>query len=366
MLEEVPTGEAITLRAAPRRIPTHVERAFTDAAAKKDFALLTDLMADGVGIDTVDTQGATALHRAVQRAHEDVVTYLLLLGARTDLTDRRGNTPYMAASNWFGLSMDWMRAMLLLAAGDARSPLNHEGLDALGLAVARGNEQSAQLLIWAGADPLASVGEQGTPMHIACREGQQRLIDLLRRNGVTEPEWVDPVPQKRLEQYVKRGLLPQVRELVAGGEVSLATLGGKGRTLLTEAVHSRRPDMADLLLELGSDPEQTDKDGGTLLHATTAWDYGSINLFRARLIARGVALDHADHAGLTPLMKAARHGADWSGLRQLVEAGADLAAKDAKGRTALDLALQSGRGGATRYLLSVNAPYADPETVADR
>ncbi|HEY9250876.1 MAG TPA: ankyrin repeat domain-containing protein, partial [Rariglobus sp.] len=76
-----------------------------------------------------------------------------------------------------------------------------------------------------------------------------------------------------------------------------------------------------------------------------------------------VALNAADNAGITPLMKAARHGADWSGLRQLVEAGADLSAKDARGRTALDLALQSGRPDATRYLLSVNAPVTNPEKV---
>lgn len=76
-----------------------------------------------------------------------------------------------------------------------------------------------------------------------------------------------------------------------------------------------------------------------------------------------IDLNAAFRAGVTPLMRAARHGADWSGLRQLVAAGTDLAARDARGRTALDLALQSGRSDATRYLLSVNAPYTDPEQV---
>lgn len=205
---------AITINAKNHRIPNYIARAFTDAAAKKDYALLSDLMIDGVDINTRDPDGATALHRAVYRAHEDVVTFLLMLGANPDLTDKNGNTPYMAASSWFGLSMDWMRAMLLLSSGKTTEPINQRGFSPLDAAVHAGNEESAQLLIWAGADSRIETGDQGTPMTIACRAGSQRLIDLLRRNGVTEPEFVDADPQLRLEQYVKRGLTPQALELV--------------------------------------------------------------------------------------------------------------------------------------------------------
>jgi ankyrin repeat protein len=362
LLANASGGNAITIKAR-RQIPPHVSRSFTDAAAKKDYALLNELMIEGVGIDTQDSSGATALHRAVYRAHEDVVTYLLMLGANPNLANESGNTPYMSASGWFGLSMDWMRAMLLLAGSDVHGPINQQGFSPLGQAVHSGNEESAQLLIWRGVDPRKPAGTKGTPLEIACRGGAQRLIDLLRRNGVTDPEFVDPLPQKRLEQYVKRGLVPQVKELVAGGGVSLESLTDAGRTLMVEAVHARYPQMVDLLLELGADPEQRCKDGSTLLHATTAWNYSGINDLRNRLIERKVNLNAADQNGLTALMKASRHGEDWLGLRQLVSAGADLAARDKKGRTALDLALQSGREGATRYLLSVKAPHTDPETV---
>lgn len=363
LLADTKETAAITIKTSPRQIPPHVSRAFTDAAAKKDYALLGELMVEGVGIDTQDASGATALHRAVYRAHEDVVTYLLMLGANPNLTDNSGNTPFMAASTWFGLSMDWMRTMLILAGSDTVGPVNQRGLSPFGLAVACGNEEPAQLLIWCGADPLEVNADKRTAMQIACQTGTQRLIDLLRRNGVTEPEFVEPVLQKRLEQYVKRGMEKEVRELIASGGVSISELTSRGVTLPVAAIHERRPRMARLLMELGADPEQRCKDGSTLLHATTSWDYGDINQFRKELIARKVALNVADNAGITPLMKAARHGADWSGLRQLVEAGADLSAKDAKGRTALDLALQSGRPDATRYLLSVNAPVTDPEKV---
>lgn len=366
LLAPAPEGEApVTLKSPLRRVPSHVARAFTDAAAKKDYALLVDLIESGVGIDTRDPEQATALHRAVYRAHEDVVTFLLLLGANPNLADRHGNTPYMAASNWFGLSMDWMRAMLILGGGDIHAPLNKRGLSPLGAATASGNEASAQLLIWSGADPAKPCGEEDTdtPMRIACRVGSQRLIDLLRRNGVTEPEFVDPIPQRRLEQYVKRGMEAEVRELVAGGEVSLAGLNERGLTLACEATHARHPDMIRLLLSLGADPKQKNKDGSTLLDATLAWNYHAISRFREELIAMDIDIDSADRNGTTPVMKAARHGANWTGLRQLVDAGADLSARDNKGRTALDLALQSGRPDATRYLLSVNAPFTDPEKV---
>jgi ankyrin repeat protein len=363
LLDENPAEERVTLLSPHRQIPPHVARAFTDAAAKKDYALLAELIAEGVDINTQDASGATALHRAVYRAHEDVVTFLLMLGADPALVDGRGNTPFMAASGWFGRSMDWMRAMLLLAGGPVHGPINKSGFSPLGLAVHHGNEEPAQLLIWCGADPAGSTGERGTPMRIASLAGSQRLIDLLHRNGVTEPAFVDPVPQRRLEQYVKRGLLPEVRALVADGEVNLSALTDSGRTLAVEAVHSRNIEMVELLLELGADPEQPCRDGGNLLHATTAWDYGTVNAFRQRLLDRKIQLEVADKNGLTALMKAARHGADWEGLRQLVAAGARLDARDAKGRTALDLALQSGRGDATRYLLSVGAPHSDPASV---
>ena len=363
LLTEATEGNVVTIKSAPKQIPPHVARAFTDAAAKKDYDLLGELMISGVDIDTQDAEQATALHRAVYRAHEDVVTYLLMLGANPNLADQGGNTPYMAASNWFGLSMDWFRAMLLLSGADVRGPVNKRGLTPLGLAVQNGNEESAQHLIWCGIDPREPAGEKGTPMEIACRAGSQRLIDLLRRNGVTEPEFVDPAPQKRLEQYVKRGMRKEVRELIASGGVSLTALSESGRTLTSEAIHSRYPRMVELLLSLGADRDQKNKDGSTLLHATLSWDYGDINALRQKLIDGKIDINVADNAGVTPLMKAAAHGADWSGLRQLVKAGADLSARDHKGRTALDLALQSGRPDATRYLLSVNAPFTDPEKV---
>lgn len=364
LLDEASPEPRVTLQSPLGKLPPHLARSFTDAAAKKDYELLSTLIVEGVALDTQDASGATALHRAVYRAHEDVVTFLLMLDASPNLVDGRGNTPYMAASNWFGRSMDRMRAMLLLAGSNPHGPLNQNGLSPLGLAVRAGNEEAAQLLLWCGADPTAAIGEKGTPMRIACEAGSQRLIDLLRRNGVTEPEYLDPVPQKRLEQYVKRGLIPQVETLVASGEVSLSTLTSSDRTLLVEAVHARNIETVERLLELGADPEQLCRDGSNLLHATTAWNYGEVNAFRQRLLDRKVKLDVADNKGLTALMKAARHGEDWTGLRQLVEAGADLGARDAKGRTALDLALQSGRGAATRYLLSVGAPHNDPATVA--
>src|SRR5690606_22698116 len=173
LLVELPPEATVSIQSHPRAIPAYVARAFTDAAAQKDYALLTELMETGVGINTRDATGATALHRAVYRAHEDVVTFLLVLGADPNLADGNGNTPYMSASTWFGLSMDWMRAMLLLAGGETTGPVNNRGFSPLDIAVHHGNEGSAQLLIWAGANPTTQTGEAGTPMQIACRAGSQ-------------------------------------------------------------------------------------------------------------------------------------------------------------------------------------------------
>lgn len=50
-----------------------------------------------VDIDAIDSQGATALHRALQRNHHLVANALVSAGADVSITDVHGNTPYQLA-----------------------------------------------------------------------------------------------------------------------------------------------------------------------------------------------------------------------------------------------------------------------------
>ena len=105
-------------------------------------------------------------------------------------------------------------------------------------------------------------------------------------------------------------------------------------------------------LDRGASPDARSSSGATLLHLSAYCDQpGSVRL----LASRGADLEARDaHTGGTPLVWAAL-GRGVSALRELLDLGADLAAENRWGETALVLSVRSGRADAVRHLLSSGA-----------
>jgi len=335
------------------RIPEFVERAFNEAASRADFAKLEQLLAEGADINGRDESGTTALHRAARSLQHEVVTYLLFMGADPNVARHNGHTPLMATQGWLGWEPDWMRYMLLLAGANPHAARTN-GHTELSHAAFHANEHGVQMLIWAGADP-EEVTPKGSPMHIASKAGHQRVVELLRRNGVTEAPFESDDPAWRLHHAARRGDIESIVQLVESG-VSPDLPGENGLSPMMNAIHSRRIDVARKFVELGADPNfKVEKDGTTPLMATIAWNYWEVNHFREELIRAGADPNLPDKSSRSPLIQAAKHGTMGSTLSQLLLFGADINYRDKHGRSALDYARESSRNGAAAYLIEMGA-----------
>lgn len=131
-----------------------------------------------------------------------------------------------------------------------------------------------------------------------------------------------------------------------------------GHTPLFYALKNGHSSMALLLLELGADPNLTNK----LQQSTIHWacSLGMVDVVRA-MIAKGVSISATDFDGKTPLFTAV----SWGGISlvlYLLELGADPNIVDRNQITPLHSACQSGLTDVARALLAngADASMVDP------
>jgi len=170
----------------------------------------------------------------------------------------------------------------------------------------------------AGAEPIRLLAERGAK------------ADLGTRDGIT-PLMLASRSPAQLEGL--RALLEM------GADVNLQNL--QGITALMVAAASRNEGAVESLILAGADVSLQDLDGMTaLFHAVQPPEENAAIL--ERLIQAGADVDTRTPRGTTPLMSASLHGSVWA-VRTLLDAGADIGAKDFIGWTPLHFAARSDK-----------------------
>jgi ankyrin repeat protein len=339
---------ANTFANQPRLVPGFIKDGLQDAARKGDFLVLEDLLRTGADINSKDSHGATALHRAISAGQDQMVFYLLLLGANPSIQDNDGNTPLMRTMGWMGGGLDGMRRDLIYK-GANLSLARKDGQSELFWSVTRANEHGLQLLLWRGLDGRAANPQLGTLTQYAYEIGAQRLIDVLRRNGIDDPIKEHDDPVWRLHNAAKRGDLALIKSLLAAG-VPADAPDGNGRSAMMDAISTRNIPAARLLIASGASMEyRNPKSGETTLMSTMCWDYGEMTDFREDLLKSGVDLNAMSNDGINAVMRGIWHHPT-KPLKQLIAHGADLNAHDPQGRTVLTRAIADGNLETAEFL----------------
>ncbi len=354
------------------------------AARTGSLAVVEALLAHGADVDAATTAThETALMWAVAESHRDIVRALIAGGAAVGPNPRQALSPLIAAAG----NGDIETAGMLLAAGAGVDDTGSDGAHPLAYAVIVGQSAFAHFLLERGADPNGAV-DGVTALHAAAGPVETWLKAWNRRHGGPRARaGSSRAPSSRLalddrlplvDALLANGADPNVRMTASGmteqgfvrngaydtfttgtGDVAgatplwvaaFATNPGPGRMRFGWQTHRSTGDILRSLLAAGASPGITSVDGTTPLMAaagcgrTAHWT----NTPRAArqpmaeeaagiLIAAGVSVNAANEGDFTAL-----HCAAFSGLNELVELlvahGADIDARDWRGRTAFRLA----------------------------
>jgi ankyrin repeat protein len=180
------------------------------------------------GLQVSDRGGMTALHRAAEGGHEEVVAFLLGEGAQANSRGLYGRMPLLSACEKGHLSV-------------VRLLVQHMGI--------QGVEET---------------GERGwTALHSAAKGGHEEMVAFLTSTGARTNSR-DDYAMTPLDWACEKGHVGVVRVLLKymGAQVLSETHGG-GTTALHWAVGKGHDVIVRLLLLAGADPRMTDYQGRT-------------------------------------------------------------------------------------------------------
>ncbi|HEY9182276.1 MAG TPA: ankyrin repeat domain-containing protein [Gammaproteobacteria bacterium] len=395
-----------------------------------DADLVVRLLEAGANVAATNDYGATPMSEAAVAANVAVLEALLDAGADVDSANADGQTALMVVARSGNTAA---AELLIERGANVNAREQRKGQTALMWAVAQSHPAMVKLLLERGAevDSRSTVNEWErmvtaeprqknlysggfTPLLYAARQGclacAELLLDAGAKVDLTDPDGVTPLLSAILNAH-----WDTARLLLARG-ANVNKWDYWGRTPLYLAVdfntvpHGGRPDrpslddttsldMIDLLLAAGANPNAQLKlfppyrslrmDRG----ADAILDIGTTPLLRAargadlaaieRLTTRGALVDLPQRDGITPLMAGVGAGArpiDTRGkfrtelealatAEALLDAGAAIEARDARGRSALHYAASVGYTDVVELLVErgadVRAVDADGLTPLD-
>jgi ankyrin repeat protein len=300
--------QAVTYGPRPTADPDEAGLPLRMAAQRGDVTALERLVKQGAAIDErTPYDGETALTVALQWGRVEAARFLLEHGADPALANRRRETPLELATR------DGSEALLALFVEHARGALPAdaaEAYEAVAGAVASGSLPLVRALL-----PHAQPGTRERLLAVSIRQGQLEMLRLLMEPGIDLGRIRGSLP---LHEAAQAGHIDMVELLLRAGADVRVVAAADGRTALSVA---RVPAVAEALLRAGADVNARARDGATPLIALTD---------RAPRPERTAYRQRRQPAPPDATATA----------RVLLDAGADVHARDAKGFTALQACLR--------------------------
>ncbi len=209
----------------------------------------------------------------------------------------------------------------------------------------------AKRLLKAGADPNGLTERGLSPLSIAINNGNAEMVRLLLGAGA-DASHVEPTGETHLMMAAQVGVLSIVEQLLKRGVQVDVRDPNYGQTALMYC-RARRPCGRGVRAARARRESQRRNERGPHPRLHQA-ELGARFRLRRRHFARGVPADRGRReptpGGMTPLLYAARHN-QLEVAKRLVEAGADVNAKEANGIWPLLMAISNNNMAVAHYLL---------------
>ena len=323
--------------------------------------------------------GSTALIRASENKHTEIVSMLLDNGADVNATDDDGDTALMRVINcdeeddrpWYQVEYDIIEIVeMLLTAGADVNVVNNNNKTALAIAEETGCTKQIQNLI------IKHIVAQSIPRHLERQEEQkQKWIDRKNLNATMAQFHVKkPYGHPRMHTDITRQIgdylskKPNDKLPAAGGKRrtrkskksnkrfrktrSKKLRGGTwGESYLIRASDYFHKEMVSMYIENGADVNANYDDGNTALMIASYNGHIEVVIL---LLYKGADVNAKDNNDNTALIGASINGRTET-VALLLNNGADVNAKDDDGMTALGAASEAGETEVVRLLLENGA-----------
>ncbi|KAL8690096.1 MAG: hypothetical protein Q9218_004382 [Villophora microphyllina] len=276
------------------------------AAMHGQYGAALVLLRYGAPVNVHRRGGRRPLHDAAERGDSTMVALLLAHGARPYLRDNHGLEPLHLACR----SGCFETIPLLLDAGASIDACDHRLYrPAHYLAQCSGDPSLAAFLIYQGCDVDARTHQGYTPLQLACKYGNDRLLEVLLHQGASlEAEEWQATP---LALAVRYGQLGPAHLLLASGLNVNSCCPDTHMTVVHLAAMALPGDIAKpmfaLLRTYGAIMNVQDVKGNTPLHlaVATAAQHGKTSSIRRSaiesLLSNGAHANILNHSGHYPL-----------------------------------------------------------------
>ena len=356
---------------ASKAVPSSPAILFT--ALRHQVSVVFSLIRNGASLHVRDDNGDTLLHVAMSiltEAECRTTTELLVEAGCNPFTlnNAKMQPIRIAASRGFVSVVEY----LLIHALDAKVPLpldlpNRDCLSLLFVILksTHPNEskclRTIRLLFKAGCVPTVLDGDRETPLHIAISRGFTSIVDYLLSQDVPLPSGIlffalqtqypyngaTDNPLSIMSSLVRKGADVHARDPDQNSLIQVAVTLGRSSVveyllsynapfppdiLLTVLQHTSSPRIVSLFVEHGADVSAISADGDTVLHVALAR--------QVRWLSDGRQV-----LGVVDV---------------LMKAGCNRHARDAKGRTPLELATAKGHYDVAMYLMVISLGFDVP------
>ncbi|KAK5995175.1 Ankyrin repeat domain-containing protein 50 [Cladobotryum mycophilum] len=322
------------------------------------------LLQSGYSLNSMDSYGRTPLWLASQNGHEDVVR--LLLDNEGAMLETRDTADACTPLIWAARNGHQGTVRVLLEKG---ANINAKGKDdrtSLSWAVWNGKEFVVQLLLNKGADVNTTDKAGRTPLSLAAFHAHNDIIQLLLTKDADIHENDEAGKIKLLAAGVQRKTVEQLVFRKRTGTDTTLFEAGLNQTASPDetnedierlflAIENGEETVLQQLLDKGACVDILNQDGRTLLSLAAEKENEGMGILKLLLKANKVNIDAKDtEDGRTPLMCAVKTG-NWAVSKLLLDAGANIEAKDDGGATPLVWAAESGKDAVVRLLIDAGA-----------